>query len=259
MLDRCAAMRDTLGYCADVATPHPSDPSQVEPAATAAGDATPEQMRAAMADYVAELHGAYLDQAAHLPPGERAELPLVAAGTFTVVAVGTRHLHVLATTAPLPRPTGQEVEISGHDRGLTWTLRFFDPVLVPELAAIDESAGPDALAVRRAVGVADVVYHVSLAPGGGLSAHHAQHAGTGLANAHTSSLRDYDAMRELVPGRSDLVNEFASAQRLGLAIAARLLARELVPRSASIDAADDAVSLRRAVLASLRQPADDHP
>ena len=256
MLDRCAAMRDRLRYRSRVVTPHPS---QVAPASPAAADATPEQMRAAMADYVAALHRAYLDQAAHLPPGERAELPLVAAGTFTVVAVGTRHLHVLATTAPLPRPIGQEVEIEGEDRGLTWTLRFFDPVLVPELAAIDESAGPDALAVRRAVGVADVVYHVSLAPGGGLSAHHAQHAGTGLANAHSSSVRDYEAMRELAPGRSELVDEFAAAQRLGLAIAARLLARELAPLSPSIDAADDAVSLRRAVLAALRPPAEAQP
>lgn len=209
-----------------------------------------------MADYVAALHGAYLDQADHLTPGERAAMPLLATGPITVVAVGTRYLHVLATTASLPRPQGPEVEVPGSDRGLEWTLRFYDPVLLPELGIINESDAPDLLAVRRALGIDDVLYHVSVAPGGGLSGHHAQHAGTGLANAHAAAARDYDGMRAWAPKQIDLIDEFAAAQRLGLRNAAHLLARQLAPHDAAVEFADDAVTLRRALLEALKPPAE---
>ena len=218
-------------------------------------DTTPDAMRAAMNDYVSALHAAYLDQASKLTPGERAELPLVKAGQFTVVAVGTRHLHVVGTTSPLPAPAGPEVELVGSDRDLAWTLRFFDPVLLPELGILDESAGPDALGVRRALGITDVVYHLSVAPGGGLSPHHAQHAGTGLANAHSASARDYDALRAYAPSRVDIIDEFAATQRLGLTTASRLLASLLAPRDPLVESAADPAALRRALIEALRPPA----
>ena len=68
--------------------------------------AGPEQMRSAMAEYVQAVHGAYIDAANALPPGDRARLPLFTADTFTVIVAGTRYLHVLATTDKLPAPAG---------------------------------------------------------------------------------------------------------------------------------------------------------
>ena len=208
-----------------------------------------------MADYVAALHAAYLDQAAHLTPGERAELPLISAGDFTVVAAGTRHLHVLATTSPLPAVAAPEVELPGFDRDLHWTLRFYDPVIVPELGLIDESDSARPRDVRSILGIADVVYHVSIAPGGGLSAHHAQHAGTGLANAHAAAIRDFEAMRSAAPAQHELIDELAVALRLGMPRAAELLARSISPSSDAVATTPgtEATALRRAVLDALRQ------
>ncbi len=99
----------------------------------------PEAMRQAMADYVRAVHQAYLDAAASLPPAEQARLPLLAAGDVTVLAVGARNLHVIATTEALPRPQGQEVELADALGPLSWRLRFFDPVIVPALGLVDES------------------------------------------------------------------------------------------------------------------------
>ena len=103
----------------------------------------PEAMRQAMADYVRALHQAYLDAVATLPPAERARLPLITAGRVTVAAVGVRMLHVIGTVETLPAPRGPEVEIADSLDDLAWTLRFFDPVVVPALGLIDESQGAD--------------------------------------------------------------------------------------------------------------------
>ena len=64
------------------------------------------------------------------------------------------------------------------------------------------------MAVRRVLGVADVVYHLSVSVGGGLDAHHAQHAGVALANQHAAAIRDGQAIRHAFPGREALVDEF---------------------------------------------------
>ena len=221
--------------------------------------ADPGQLRDAMASFVAALHGAYLDQARLLPVGEQGALPLLRADRLTVLAVGVRHLHVLATSSPLPAPQGPEVELEDSLPGLSWTLRFFDPVVVPALGLVDESAGPQPAEVRRVLGVPDVVYHLSVSPGGGLTPHHAQHAGTGLANQHAALFRDHEAIRAHAGARADLAEEYAVAERLGLHRAVRLLAQQLAPNDATVAAAcsdasagDDVV--RRALLASLRGP-----
>ena len=223
--------------------------------------ADPGQLREAMASFVSALHGAYLDQARLLPVGEQGSLPLVRADRLTVLAVGVRHLHVLATTSPLPAPQGPEVEVPDSLPGLSWTLRFFDPVVVPALGLVDESAGPQPAEVRRVLGVPDVVYHLSVSPGGGLTPHHAQHAGTGLANQHAAVFRDHDAIRAHAGSKVELAEEYAVAERLGLHKAARLLAGRLAPRDAALtavcadpQAGDDDV--RRALLAALRTPAE---
>ncbi len=165
-------------------------------------------MRQAMADYVRAVHQAYLDAAAALPPAEQARLPLLAAADVTVLAVGARNLHVIATTEALPAPQGQEVELTDALGPLTWRLRFFDPVIVPALGLIDETAGPQPERIRDVLGVRTVAYHLSVPPGGGLSAHHALHAGTGLAHAHAAAHRDFDSIAALAtrprgPGRRD--------------------------------------------------------
>src|SRR6266699_6624000 len=123
----------------------------------------PEQMRTAVARYVEEIHRAYVAQA------------------LTVPAVGARNLHVLATRDSLGPMRGPEVEVAGSVEGLSWTLRFFDPIVLPELSLIDESEGPAFGEVRHALGVSTVVYHFVASPGSGLSAHNAVHVGTGLA------------------------------------------------------------------------------
>src|ERR1700729_4487674 len=194
----------------------------------------PEEMRAALRSYVAALHHAYLGVAALLPPGERAALPLLRAGEFTVVVAAARYLHVLATADPLPVPHGQEVQEHDTDGDLAWIVRFYDPVVLPALALVQEPGPPASGDVRRVIGGTDVIYHLSVAPGGGLTAHHAQHAGTGLANQHAAAVRDADTLRAALPGREELVDELAVAERLGLHHAVRLLAAQLAPGDAGV-------------------------
>lgn len=189
----------------------------------------PTVMRDAMADYVAALHRAYLDASLGLPPAHLARLPLISAGSFTVAAIGTRNLHVIGTTDRLPAPQGPEIEVAGAEGPLRWTLRFYDPVVIPGLGLIDESRGPAQVEVRDALGLAGVVYHLTVPPGGGLSPHHAQHAGTGLAHSHASASRDYDTLARLASGSGDLVREMSAAETAGLDAAVVLLARVLAP------------------------------
>jgi hypothetical protein len=219
------------------------------------GDA-PESMRRAMADYVRALHQAYLDAAAPLPPGERGRLPLVSADDVTVLAVGTRYLHVLATRDLIPPPTGPEVEVQDHLDGLTWRLRFFDPVVVPALGLIDESEGPRPDLVQEVLGVRTVVYHLTVSPGGGLTPHHALHAGTGLAHTHAAAARDFDTIRHLAGGTDALVAEMRGAEVAGLPRAQLLLARAIAPGCTELSEMDvsqvDPVHVRRTLLSYLR-------
>jgi hypothetical protein len=215
----------------------------------------PEAMRAAMRGYVAALHHAYLGAAALLPPGERAALPLMRAGQFTVVIAAARHLHLLATADPLPLPVGQEVQEDDAEGGLAWSVRFYDPVVLPALALVEEAGAPAPGDVRRVIGVTDVIYHLSVSPGGGLAPHHAQHAGTGLANQHAAAVRDSDTLRAALRGREALVDEFAAAERLGLHHAVRLLAAALAPGDPDVAravAGDDDTAIRRALVVSAR-------
>jgi hypothetical protein len=210
--------------------------------------AGPEAMRKRLADYVRALHGAYLGQAELLAPAERAAMPLAGAAQVTVAVAAARDLHLVATTDPLPVPRGPEVELTEEYAGVTWTVRFFDATILPELGLAE-----DAQAVRRVLGVANVVYHLSVSPGGGLGPHHAQHAGVALANQHAAAVRDGQSLRRAFPGREALVDEFVVADRIGLSQAARLLAREIAPTLPAEDLAGDTESLRRALLATARR------
>ncbi len=184
----------------------------------------PEEMRGIVQDYVRTVHEAYLGHARHLPPAERGRLPLVAARHLTVVAAAGRDLHLIATTDLLPPLRGQEVELAEEHEGTTWALRFYDPTVAPQLGVLAEET-PEA--VRQVLGISDVVYHLTVSVGGGLTGHHAQHSGLALANRHSSTARDLARIRAAHPRDEALVGELESCVRLGLHRAAALLTREI--------------------------------
>lgn len=181
-----------------------------------------------MADYVRAVHQAYLEAAEPLPPADRARLPLFTHEPFTVVAAGTRYLHVLGTTEQLPAPAGPEVSIEDTLGDLRWTLRFFDPVVAPGLGLIDEKENAQPQQVRETLGVRSVLYHLSVPPGGGLTAHHAQHAGTGLAHSQAAADRDFTSLANLSPRKGSLVAEMYAAHVNQMPSALRLLANEFL-------------------------------
>ena len=216
----------------------------------------PEQMREAVARYVEEIHRAYVAQALTFPAAVRGRMPLLAPGPLTVAAVGARNLHVLATRDSLGPVRGPEVELAGSVEGLSWTVRFFDPVVLPELSLIDESEGPAFGEVRHALGVSTVVYHFVASPGSGLSAHNAAHVGTGLAGGHSAAARDFETIRSRVRGREELVDEMAGAAAAGLVRAHAMLAAALMPRNAALsalaaEARPDPDAVRRELLAAV--------
>jgi hypothetical protein len=220
--------------------------------------ASPEHMRQAVAGYIAAIHRSYLAQAETFPPAVAGAMPLLAAGRFTVAAAAARNLHLIATAEPLGPPRGQEVELAARDNGLAWTVRFFDPVVLPALGLVDETAEAPAFAeVRRLLGVATVLYHLTASPGSTFSPHNAAHVGTGLASGHTAAARDFEAIRERARGREDLVDELAGAAAAGLRRAQALLAAAIAPRDpvlaelAAADPAPDPDQVRGALLASV--------
>lgn len=214
----------------------------------------PLDMRAAVASYVEHVHRSYLAQADTFPPAVRGRMALLTGGELTVAAVGARNLHVIGTREALGPLRGQEVEVAGALPGLRWTLRFYDPVVVPALGVIDESAGPAFAAVRHALGLSTVVYHLVAQPGSGLSAHHAGHVGSGLAHGHSRAARDFETIRSRVRGRERLVEELEGAANAGLRRAQALLARAIAPRDSAVAALaesgdPDPDDVRRALLA----------
>lgn len=201
-------------------------------------------MRELVRDYVRAVHTTYLDHVQHLPPAERGALPLVAASKVTVLAAAAQRLHLVATTDPLPATHGREVELVDEHQGISWTVRFYDPSVLPDLGLLAEDSPDD---VRRVLGIADTLYHLTVAVGGGLSGHHAQHSGVALANQHAKTSRDLDQIRRALPLQLGLVDELGACVRMGLDRAAALLAAELtsgrvaadgggVPSAASLDA-----------------------
>ena len=222
-------------------------------------------MRNAVAGYVAGIHDSYLAQAATFPPAVQGAMPLLAAGPFAVAAVAVRSLHLVATTEPLGPLRGQEVELvgeAGEPPQLRWTVRFFDPVVLPALGLIDESAGPAIAEVRRTLGVATVLYHLTASPGSTFNRHNAAHVGTGLASGHSAEARDFETIRQRARGREALVDELAGAARAGLPRAQALLAAAIAPRDGTLrelasqavlpgQAVPDPAEVRRALLASM--------
>jgi hypothetical protein len=216
----------------------------------------PERMRDAVAGYVQEVHRAYLAQALTFPPGVRGTMPLLNGGQVTVVAAATRNLHLLATHESLGPTHGPEVALQTELDGLSWQLRFYDSVVAPGLALIDETVAPAFEEVKHALGIRTVVYHFVAQPGAGLSGHQAAHVGTGLANGHSAVARDFETIRSRVRGREGLVDEMAGAATAGLRRAHALLAQLVVPHNADVAAlaaqpAPDPDAVRKAVLASL--------
>ena len=115
----------------------------------------------------------------HSQQAEPRDLPL-GDGPFTVVVAAARELHVLATRDALPPVGAREVVVDGALPGLTWSVRFLDPSVLPELAEATRPDGPD---VRDVLGIDHVLYHLTVAVDGALTGHQAVHAGAGLAHA----------------------------------------------------------------------------
>jgi hypothetical protein len=213
-------------------------------------------MRAAVAGYVQEIHRAYVDQAATFSPGVQGRMPLMTAGRITVAAVAARNLHLLATAEELGPPRGQEVALTSEYGGIGWDLRFYDPVVLPDLGLLEERETPAFEEVKRALGVGTVLYHVVAQPGAGLSGHQATHVGTGLANGHSSAARDFETIRSRARGREALVDELAGAAIAGLPHAQALLARAISPYDDGVREACEADSpdpdaIRKAVLTAV--------
>jgi len=202
-------------------------------------------MREIVRDYVGTVHRTYLDHVHHLPPAERGALPLLRATDVTVIAAAARRLHLVATTDTLPPPQGPEVGVVDEHNGTRWTVRFFDASVLPVLGLLTEDTPED---VRRVLGVSDIVYHLTVNVGGGLTSHHAQHSGVALANQHAKTTRDLDRIRHALPGQGRLVDELAACARLSLDRAAALLAAELTSGRVVPDPGTSADSCLRAVL-----------
>lgn len=217
----------------------------------------PEQLRAAMVAYVHAMHRAYIEATEALSLGARARLPLYQPESFTVLAIGTRYLHLVGTTERLLDPTGHEVQVDDELGNLAWTLRFFDQIIVPQLGLIDERENAEPLQVRHALGIHTVLYHLSVPPGRDLTPHHAQHAGAGLAHSHAAVERDFATMAALVPTRDPLLNEMHMAHSNNLPMAHFLLARHLLarhlPKTDDMTADPmDFTEVRRQTLSALR-------
>jgi len=215
-----------------------------------------------MADYVRTAHQAYLAQANLQSPAVRGRMPLTAAGRFTVVAAGVQNLHVIATREEMAAPQGQEVALEDETGSLRWTLRFFDPVVLPALGLIDEASGGAGDMVRRALGISTYLYHLIVRPGSQLTGHHAGHAGAGLANAHAAEARDFEAIRSHAAGREALVDEMEGAALAGLVRAHALLASEIAPwsdavRQLATSSQPDTSEVRRALLVAIRSAVHD--
>jgi hypothetical protein len=217
---------------------------------------SPERMRSAVTGYVHEIHRAYIDQALTFAPGVRGRMPLMSGRPFTVAAVATRNLHLLATAESLGPLHGPEVLVEGEFRGVAWQLRFYDTVVAPDLALVDEADGPAFTEVRRALGISTVLYHFVAQAGAGLSGHSATHVGTGLANGHSAVARDFETIRSRVRGREQLVDELSGAAIAGLPHAQALLAKEIAPYNAGVAEAcaarpPDPDAIRKALLAGV--------
>ena len=218
---------------------------QASPVTDDTPSARPEAMRDLVRDYVATVHATYLDHVRHLPPAERGALPLVAAREVTVIAAAAHRLHLLATTDSLPAVHGPEVQFKDDYREVTWTVRFYDPSILPDLGLLAEDSPAD---VRHVLGIANTVYHLAVAVGGGLSAHHAQHSGVALANQHAKTVRDLDRIRRALPQHVRAVDELGACVRNGLDRASALLAADLTSGRVIPKSGTPAASCLEAVL-----------
>ncbi len=221
----------------------------------------PERMRSAVAEYVREVHAAYLRTIAAHSAAVQGRMPLLAPEPLSIAAIGARYLHLVATRERLgDGPRGPIASVAGEAGPIRWTVHFYDPSVVPALGLIDERDGPAFEAVREAIGLRTHLYHVTLRPPADLAGHHAGHTGAGLAGAHAQAAREFDAINRSIPMRAALAHEFEGACVTGLPIAAALLARTIAPHDAAVTEAagetgtapTDLDRLRKAVLGAIR-------
>ena len=142
-------------------------------------------------------------------------------------------------------PQGQEVELADALGPCAWRLRFFDPVIVPgprpHRRDRRAAARADPRRARRAARSPTTCRSRRAAAS---RAHHALHAGTGLAHAHAAAHRDFDSIAALAPGREDLVAEMRGASVAGLPRRPAPAGSRASPRAAGDLAAMDAARRR---------------
>jgi len=172
-------------------------------------------MRAALRSYVAALHPRLPGRGALLP-ARRAGRRCRCCGPATSRSWWRRP----ATCTSWPRPTAARATRPGSPGALAPTATWPGPSgsttrsCSLALALVEEARPSRAGDVQRVIGITDVIYHLSVAPGGGLAPHHAQHAGTGLANQHAGRpSATADTLRAAMRGQEALVDEFAVAER----------------------------------------------
>lgn len=219
-----------------------------------------DQMRRAVAQFIAAVHSSYVREAGVLSPAARARLPLFSAGRFSVAAVGTRYLHVIATAEDLAPPGGADARVEGGHAPLSWVVRFYDPVVLTGLAELDETVQPAVLGVRRVLGVRTVLYHFTIGGGSTLEPHRAVHVAARLFSAHRAAADELDTIRQLVPGQEEIVDEMAGAEAAGLVRAHALLACALAPGEPELaglceQGAAEPAQVRRALTVALRRRA----
>jgi hypothetical protein len=129
-------------------------------------------------------------------------------------------------------------------------LRFYDPSVLPQLGVLAEDTPG---AVRQALGITDVIYHLRVSVGGGLTEHHAQHSGVALVNRHSSAARDLARIRQAHPGAGALVGELEACVRLGLDRAAALVTRDLTSGRIDLPAGTPADACVAALLAEAKR------
>lgn len=126
--------------------------------------------------YVAALHRSYREAG-----GGEAGAARLTGEPFTVVAAAAHSLHLVATREELAVDVPEAGTVEDAEAGMRWRLVFLDPSVTPGLGDVPD--GPDEVrAVQRALGIESTLYHLAVGAGSALSAHHATHAGAGLAH-----------------------------------------------------------------------------
>ena len=167
----------------------------------------------AVAGYVQEIHRAYVDQAATFPPGVRG----------ADAADDRRSDHGRRGRRPQPAPPGHHRGASARCAarrsrwtrsygGVAWDLRFYDPVVLPDLGAARRARGSRRSrrsSARSASARCSTTWSPSPAPAS--RATRPPTSAPGWPTGTPRAARDFETIRSRARGREALVDELAGA------------------------------------------------